>query len=85
MTSLQHLHLHWKHSEHKEIHGDCLQCFLGVDTNAIDLKLIFEKILPAASNALRSYQYGNSAPDLAKEVADEIDKILKPRREATLR
>lgn len=28
------------------------------------------KILSAAEKALRSYQFGNSAPDLAEEVAD---------------
>jgi hypothetical protein len=29
-------------------------------------------------SAFRSYQYGNSAPDLAKELADKIEEIIKP-------
>ena len=32
--------------------------------------------LLAASRALRSYQYGNAAPDLAKEIADAADGLL---------
>lgn len=32
--------------------------------------------LKAAGHTLRSYQHGNSAPDLAKEVADRIDDLL---------
>jgi hypothetical protein len=34
------------------------------------------QLLLAASHALRSYQYGNSATELAKEVADEVDAFL---------
>jgi len=30
----------------------------------------------AAVHALRSYQYGNSAPDLAEEIADALDKAV---------
>jgi len=30
----------------------------------------------AALSALKSYQYGNSAPDLAEEVADELELAL---------
>jgi flagellar hook-length control protein FliK len=33
-------------------------------------------MLQAASHALRSYQHGNSAPDLAEEGADAIDKLV---------
>lgn len=33
-------------------------------------------LLTAAVNALRSYQYGNGAPDLAQSVADEIVAAL---------
>ena len=33
-------------------------------------------LLAAASHALRSYQYGNVATDLAKELADSIDKEI---------
>jgi hypothetical protein len=36
----------------------------------------FIKLLNAASHSLRSYQYGNSAVDLAKGIADSIDKEL---------
>lgn len=32
------------------------------------------RLLKAALQALRSYQYGNSSPDLAKEIADKIDQ-----------
>jgi hypothetical protein len=34
------------------------------------------RLLTGASHALRSYQYGNSATDLAKGVADAIDAAL---------
>ena len=33
-------------------------------------------MLIAASHALRSYEYGNAAPELAKEMADAIDRFL---------
>jgi hypothetical protein len=32
--------------------------------------------LIAASHALRSYQYGNSSPGLAIEMADKIDEVI---------
>lgn len=32
--------------------------------------------LEAATHALRSYQYGNDAPDLAKDVADKADAVI---------
>lgn len=35
-----------------------------------------EKLLGAASHALRSYQFGNSSPDLAATVADSCDAAL---------
>lgn len=35
-----------------------------------------ERLLVAAAHALRSYQYGNSAPALAAGIADEIDAML---------
>jgi hypothetical protein len=35
-----------------------------------------ERLLRAALLALRSYQYGNAATDLAREVADPIDAYL---------
>jgi hypothetical protein len=34
-------------------------------------------ILRGASHALRSYQYGNSAPALAQEFADRLDAICE--------
>ena len=34
-------------------------------------------LLRAAKHALRSYQYGNAAPDLAASVADRIDAALE--------
>lgn len=41
----------------------------------------FHTLLTAASHALRSYQYGNSATDLAKEMADRIDKEIANGRQ----
>lgn len=40
-------------------------------------------ICKAASAALRSYQYGNSSPDLAKEIADSIDAAITKAKGAT--
>jgi hypothetical protein len=34
-------------------------------------------LLLSALHALRSYQYGNSSPELAEEVADKIEKELE--------
>ncbi len=34
------------------------------------------ELLTAASHALRSYQYGNAAPDLAEAIADRIDAAI---------
>ena len=34
------------------------------------------KIATAALEALRSYQYGNSSPELAKEMADALESAL---------
>lgn len=34
------------------------------------------KLLRAAYNALRSYQYGNKSTELAEEVADEIEEAI---------
>jgi hypothetical protein len=36
-----------------------------------------KELLVAASHGLRSYQFGNAAPDLAEEMADAIDAKLK--------
>lgn len=35
--------------------------------------------LKAAHSALRSYEHGNTSPDLAAEIADHIDRLLGPR------
>ena len=39
------------------------------------------ELFASSFHALRSYQYGNASPDLAKEVADKLDaamaKVLK--------
>ncbi|HTH42875.1 MAG TPA: hypothetical protein VL498_06905 [Terracidiphilus sp.] len=59
---------------------------LGEDEERANAKLIatagnyHEKVvltLQAAMNALRSYQYGNSATDLAEEVAVACSKLLQ--------
>jgi hypothetical protein len=36
------------------------------------------RLLDAASHALRSYEHGNSSPELAKEIADAIDLEIGP-------
>lgn len=38
-------------------------------------------LLTAASHALRSYQYGNGAPDLAESIADRIDAAMSASKE----
>ncbi len=35
------------------------------------------KTLTAAAHALRSYEFGNSAPDLAHDIAADCDKVSK--------
>lgn len=35
-----------------------------------------QEYLTVAVHALRSYQYGNASPDLAKEIADAIEEYL---------
>ena len=39
-----------------------------------------QDLLEAASHCLRSYQFGNSAPGLAKEMADACDKVVRKSR-----
>lgn len=34
------------------------------------------RLLTAAKHALRSYQYGNAATDLAKDIADDAEKLI---------
>jgi hypothetical protein len=41
-----------------------------------DLSELFTVLL-AAKRALRSYQYGNAAPDLAEETANAIDAAVE--------
>lgn len=40
------------------------------------------KTLHAAMYALRSYQFGNSAPDLAQGIADDLEALIKQTGEA---
>lgn len=40
------------------------------------------RTLTAAMHALRSYQFGNSAPDLARGIADELQTIITQTGEA---
>ena len=51
--------------------------FAVCDSEIAELK----NLLQAASHALRSYQYGNASPDLAKACADKIDQTLAPTPE----
>jgi hypothetical protein len=48
-----------------------------------ELKLIayaeeLQTVLRAAKDALRSYEYGNASPDLAKAIADKANEALTP-------
>jgi len=43
-----------------------------------------KRLLEAASHALRSYQYGNAATELAGEMADLIDNFLATGEPQTL-
>lgn len=42
------------------------------------------RLLEAASHALKSYAYGNAATDLAKDMADSIDRFLSTGKPETL-
>lgn len=55
--------------------------YAGRDANAANAHLIAAapdllRMCEAASKALRSYQYGNSAPALAEEIADTVDAAI---------
>ena len=41
------------------------------------------RALQGASAALRSYQHGNAAPDLARGIADHLDSLLQARATPT--
>lgn len=43
-----------------------------------------KRLLEAASHALKSYAYGNSATDLAKDLAESIDTFLATGEPQTL-
>ena len=43
-----------------------------------------QRLLQAASHALRSYEFGNSAIDSAKDMADAIDRFLRTGEPQTL-
>jgi len=40
------------------------------------------KALTAAAHALRSYEYGNGAPDLARGIASHCEELIKQTGEA---
>lgn len=42
------------------------------------------RLLAAAGHALRSYQYGNAASELAQEMADSIDNFLETGEPQTI-
>jgi hypothetical protein len=46
------------------------------DDAALRVLALARRLLKAASSALKSYQYGNASPELAKEVSETIDKFL---------
>jgi len=57
----------------------------AADLGIVDKELIeARRLLAAASHALRSYQYGNSATELAAEIADAIDNFLETGEPQTL-
>ncbi|MDE2106979.1 MAG: hypothetical protein KGL39_57760 [Patescibacteria group bacterium] len=35
------------------------------------------ELINAAANALKSYEYGNSSPELAKEISDALLKVIE--------
>lgn len=47
-----------------------------LNTPSVEMEAEISKLLTAAKHALRSYQFGNSAPDLAESTADAIEKYL---------
>lgn len=68
--------------------GGCLMDYFAMHSLEL-LKKISERdeqrrLLEMASHALRSFQYGNSATDLAAEQADAIDRFLKTGEPQTL-
>lgn len=65
--------------------GDIAAKALGADMPRADFYEDFRKeqvkILESAKDALRSYQYGNSSPDLAKEIADSIESFIEKHKD----
>jgi hypothetical protein len=65
--------------------GNCVVCWSLPDAQARLIGSMAErisalqKLLKAASHALRSYQYGNSATELAEEMANTVDAALAPQ------
>lgn len=97
MTSLPHLELSDHHrspfDEAVLIIGDREEDTITIECEgALDLahQLILYvnahdqivKTLTAAMHALRSYQFGNSAPDLAQGIADDLEVLIKQTGEA---
>lgn len=58
------------------LHGGSVTNVLWSWHDLAELATQQRKTLEAAMHALRSYQYGNAATELAKEAADECDMVL---------
>ncbi|WP_340519816.1 hypothetical protein [Cupriavidus necator] len=63
--------------------GDCLAALKRalLAASPADQLEDARKLLTAASHALRSYQYGNAATDLAESIADRIDAAMSASKE----
>lgn len=60
----------------------CKNCWLTAELDKAEAQVRqLLTVLLGASHALRSYQYGNSAPDLAEEAANAIDAALAAAEE----
>ena len=61
--------------------AECPEC-LGLLANtartadAVDALQALLKVARAASHALKSYEYGNGSPDLARSIADALDAAI---------
>jgi hypothetical protein len=54
------------------------QCEARPEAKLIAYAEELQTVLRAAKDALRSYEYGNASPDLAKAIADKADEALAP-------
>jgi len=57
------------------LRGDCTE-YVEFLEYLIERNETLTKFLRAATQALTSYRYGNSSPDLAKEISQKCDFIL---------